>query len=171
MDFFAKPISATNPNATAETLEKQRINWNTGLTGYNTSLKGRKCSAEHRAAVSASKKGTIVSIETRAKLREINLGKPKSAETLAKLSASGKGKPKPKSAEHRAKLSASKKGKLNGGNSKPIMTPNGIYPSHSAVQRAAGVSEPTVYRWMKKWPEHYYYLDKQRKLEELTQKK
>lgn len=39
-----------------------------------------------------------------------------------------------------------------------VMTPNGVFPSRAAVARAAGVQPATINRWMKKWPEHYYYI-------------
>jgi hypothetical protein len=44
-------------------------------------------------------------------------------------------------------------------NRKTIMTPNGLYPSRGDVARAAGVHSSTVDAWMKKWPEHYYYIE------------
>ena len=68
-----------------------------------------------------------------------------------------------KSEEHRAKISAANKGRKNTWAHKickPMMTPNGLYPSLTAVFKASGVSSrTTIYRWMKKWPEHYYYVN------------
>jgi hypothetical protein len=42
--------------------------------------------------------------------------------------------------------------------SKPVMTPNGKFPSVQSVADAAKVDGNTIRRWMKKWPEHYYYV-------------
>ena len=39
------------------------------------------------------------------------------------------------------------------------MTPNGVFSSATEVSRVAGVSMGRVYHWMKKWPEHYYYIE------------
>ena len=39
------------------------------------------------------------------------------------------------------------------------MTPNGQYPSQKAVAEAAGVSYQTVWNWMKRWPNDYYYIN------------
>lgn len=86
--------------------------------------------------------------ETRAKMSAGHKGKKHSAETLAKIGAGNKGKTI--SAEQRAKISAAR--------SRPMMTPNGIYPSLKAVATAAGVNTTTVHTWKKKWPEHYYHI-------------
>ena len=47
--------------------------------------------------------------------------------------------------------------------SKPVMTYYGPYPSKTAVARAAGVDPGTVSNWIKKYPEHYYYITKDTK--------
>jgi hypothetical protein len=41
---------------------------------------------------------------------------------------------------------------------KPVMTYYGLYPSVSAVAQAAGVFTSDVRRWIKNYPEHYYYV-------------
>jgi hypothetical protein len=88
-----------------------------------------------------------------------------SEETRAKKSAARKGKPgKKHSEETRAKISDAHKGKKREDGwkwSKPVMTPNGLYPSKKAVAEAANVSTVSVDKWIKKWPEHYFFLDKQ----------
>jgi hypothetical protein len=98
---------------------------------------------------------------------------PISDERRQQISKSRKGVAK--SAEHRAKLSASKTGyklseetklkmaqaRLGRKFNKPVMTPNGIFESRTAVALAAGVDPTTVGNWMKKWPEHYYYIKKE----------
>jgi hypothetical protein len=38
------------------------------------------------------------------------------------------------------------------------MTPNGVFPSAKAVAEAAGVTYVTVWNWMKRWPDDYYYI-------------
>jgi hypothetical protein len=126
---------------------------------------GRKASAETCAKISAVHKGKTVSEETRAKLR----ARPKqvvSEETRAKLREAGKKawattrKGYVVSEEARAKMSQAKKGRRRPLNvtGKPIMTPNGIFPSVMQVSRVAGVSYDRVHYWMKKWPQHYYYI-------------
>jgi hypothetical protein len=109
-----------------------------------------------------------VSDETRAKMRDSHLGKPgisHNDETRAKMSDSLKGKESwnkgiPHTDQAKANISKSKKGKPNAHLCKPLMTPNGVFPSAVAVATAAGVSYVTVWNWIKRWPEHYYYLDK-----------
>ena len=66
------------------------------------------------------------------------------------------------SSETKDKISEAKKGKPahNKGKGKRIMTPHGEFVSLTAVAQAAGVVPSTVYEWMKKYPKHYYYLDK-----------
>jgi transposase-like protein len=48
--------------------------------------------------------------------------------------------------------------KLSNAKLKPIMTPNGVFPSRSAVAAAADVNATTVSRWLKKFPNDYYYI-------------
>jgi len=61
MDFFATPIT-TNPNATAETIERKHTIWNKGLKGlqYHTE--------ESRRRLAEAQRGRKVSEETRAKI-------------------------------------------------------------------------------------------------------
>jgi hypothetical protein len=117
-------------------------------------------SAEQKAKISAIHKGKPKSAEWRAKMT----GRTHSAETRAKMSASRKGKTF--SAETRAKIGAAGKGKAISAEhrasiSKPMMTPNGVFPSKNAVAVAANTTTVTIARWMKKYPEHYYYLPKE----------
>jgi len=111
-------------------------------------LNPSKFSDETRAKMSASQKGRTLTAETRVKLSAAMKGRTQSAEHRAKLGAARKGRTH--SAEARAKLGAA--------HVKPVMTPNGLYPSLKAVREASGVTAPTIRRWMKKWPEHYYYV-------------
>jgi hypothetical protein len=145
MNFF-QPIQ-DNPNASAETLVKKRVSWNKGLTNC--------FSEEARAKISAANRSKAWSAETCAKISARHKGKIISAECRAKMSAASKGRPK--SPEHRAKISAGHKNK--GVGTKPLMTPNGLYPSRKAVAEAANVPFWTVDSWIKKWPQHYFYLD------------
>lgn len=87
-----------------------------------------------------------------------------SDETRAKTSGSLKGKKTwnkgiPHTDQAKANISKSKKGKPNPRKCKPMMTPNGVFPSAKAVATAGSVSYVTVWNWMKRWPEHYYYLE------------
>lgn len=93
--------------------------------------------------------GRTFSAEARANMAAAKLGKkrqPHTAETRAKMSASGG---HPQTAEHKAKLS------------KPIMTPNGPFPSVKAVAETAGVSANTIRRWLKNFPNDYYFITKE----------
>jgi len=110
--------------------------------------KGRTMSAEARAKIGAAHKGKTVSAEARAKLSAALKGRIITAEARAKLSAAGKGRTH--SAEHRAKIRAAR--------TKPVMTPNGLYPSRKHVAEEAKVNITTIDNWMKKWPDHYYYV-------------
>jgi hypothetical protein len=109
---------------------------------------GRKMSDEQKAKLRAANLGKTISAETRAKMSAGNKGRVRSEEYKAKLSASNLGKTK--SAETRAKISVSK--------IRPVMTPNGVYPSLAAVALAAGVSRAVTYDWKKKYPNDYYYI-------------
>ena len=44
-------------------------------------------------------------------------------------------------------------------NCKKMMTPNGLYPTLKAVVEASCQSAYIIRSWMKKWPEHYYYVN------------
>jgi hypothetical protein len=70
-------------------------------------------------------------------------GKSRDAETCAKISASLSDKPRPNRV-------------------KTMVTPNGVFEGGiGAVAAAAGVTRETVYNWMKKWPNDYYYISKE----------
>jgi hypothetical protein len=99
-----------------------------------------------------------VSEEARAKIGAKNSGRRHSPEARARIRAANKGSKH--SAETRAKMSAAKKGRSH---SKPVMTPYGVYPSVGAVAEASGRGKHVVRRWMKKYPEHYYYTTKETK--------
>jgi hypothetical protein len=91
---------------------------------------------------------------------------PNSPETRAKMSRSLKGrevwnKGIPATEERKANIALSKIGKELPKKWKPIMTPNGVFPSAKAVAAAAGVTYVTVWNWMKRWPNDYYYIDKE----------
>ena len=110
------------------------------------SQKGKKRTSEHienykkshtperRAKISAQHKGKKLSIETRAKMSKAQKGRVVSDETRAKMSAKN-------------------------GMSRPVMTPNGVFPSWAAVARAANRHSNTINDWRRKWPEHFYVID------------
>ena len=145
MNFFQPIIE--NPNASAETLEKKRISWNKGLS---LKEKGIIVHQETLDKISKAHKGKIISLTTRAKLRDANLGKKANDETRAKQKATAK--KRNYSPEMIAKFTTSKPLRL--------MTPNGLFPSIKAVCEASGKCEDTIRKWIKKWPEHYYYPDR-----------
>ena len=120
------------------------------------------------------KKSYVPTQEHRERNRQVNKGRPGpnagrtfSAEARANMAAAKLGKTRqPHTAETRAKMSASAlarahtaetKAKL----SKPIMTPNGVFPGVKAVAQAAGVSRNTVARWVRKFPKDYYFINKE----------
>lgn len=106
-----------------------------------------------------------VSEETRNKLRnrsnhgQGHTGKKHSEQARAKMSA--KAKIRVSSEASNAKRRATLLGRSRPDNCKPMMTPNGVYPSMKAVVAASGKAEITIRKWMKKWPKHYYYITKE----------
>lgn len=108
-----------------------------------------------------------VSEQTKEQMKVSHIGRegvPNSPETRAKMSASLKGrevwnKGIPATEERKANISKAKAGKPNPKKWKPIMTPNGQFSSQKAVAEAAGVSYQTVWNWMKRWPDQYYYIN------------
>ena len=128
--------------------------------------RGRKRSAETCAKIGDAHRGKVVSEETRAKIRAHRTGSkngPLTAEHRARIGDIHRGKIVGE--ETRKKMSESAKNRQRELNQtgKPIMTPNGIFPSVMEVSRVAGVTYSTVHYWMKKWPEHYYYIAKDSK--------
>lgn len=139
-----------------ETLAKLAAKTAAYYATHSGTMKGKKHSKETRALMSAQRTGLKASAETLAKksasMKGKNVGKTHTAEARAKMSAAQKGKPKPKwSAEARARFSASK--------GTPVMTPHGLFPSIRAVAEASGRDGSTVRTWLRKFPEHYFYLD------------
>ena len=41
---------------------------------------------------------------------------------------------------------------------KAIMTPQGVFPSRATAAMALGIADQRLDRWMKKYPEQYYYI-------------
>ena len=118
------------------------------LKGKPSPMKGRTHSEEAKSKIRAKRKLQGITVETRAKMSASNKGKVRSQEFKDNLRQMKLGIPR--SDECRAKMSATK--------SKPVMTAYGVYPSCMAVAEAANVTRATVYMWMKKYPEHYYYI-------------
>jgi len=152
----------------SEAVKQARLKDPTIVERIGLAHKGRKRSAETCAKISAVHTGKTVSEETRAKLREINRGRRHSDETRARNSEANRRawattrKDYQHSDETRAKMSKASKLRKRELNvtGKPIMTPNGVFPSIMEVSRVAGVSYYTVHYWMRKWPEHYYIINK-----------
>jgi hypothetical protein len=78
---------------------------------------------------------------------------PPSPETRAKISAANKGRTQTKETRALMKVNAHKV------RAKPIMTPLGLFPTRHAFAQAANMKPPSVNYWLKKCPEHYFYLD------------
>ena len=118
---------------------------------------GKTLSAKTRAKISHSHKTSEKAARARAAncelARQANTGRRHSAELKARWSEIAKRREANRiiSDETRAKLAKTSR-------IRDVMTPNGVFPSRVAVARAAGVDGSTIDRWMKKWPEHYYYI-------------
>lgn len=160
MNFFQQ---VTNPSqGTQETLVKEYVHWAKGL-------KLGPLSEERRANVSAGLKGVVRSAETRAKMSASKLGVPKSELACANMRKPKKAHSTARRAEHNAKIAAGNKGKFvsdetrarqSASMSTPVMTPHGLFPSVRAVVEASGYNKRYVYRWMKKYPNDFYYVNK-----------
>jgi hypothetical protein len=110
---------------------------------------GKEVTLDEFLSWSAAKQNTSIRPPMLGKKRINNrLGKKHSAETIDKIRAAAY-----RTREIKIKVNAELKQA-----SKPIMTPNGLFPSLTAVAQAAGVRPSTVWFWKKKWPEHYYYV-------------
>ena len=149
----------------------------------NMNLISHKQSEESRKKLSIAGKGKVISEETREKLRNANLGKIVTEETRKKISKSSKGKViseqtrkklrdanvgKLVTEETRKKLSTAGKGRMPWNKGLQfiefceIYTPNGIFRHINAVAYYAKRNHTTVRRWMTKWPNHYYFIEKTR---------
>ena len=95
----------------------------------NNGFGGKKHSKEACAKFSALHKGKIISEETRAKMKAAAL-------------------------QNRADEREQGKQRCL----KPVMTPNGVFPSRKAAAQAANVDPASINVWMKKWPKDYYYV-------------
>lgn len=123
---------------------------------------------ERRAKMSAAQKNRFASPEARAKMSALVKGRIPSAETRAKMSASGKGRIF--SDEHRANLSAAQKGRIISegaitgivagrvNSSRPLQTPDGVFPSALEYSKFVGVARITIYKRIERYPDQYYYI-------------
>jgi len=138
MNFFT---AVTAPSlGTHETIVPKRLPWNAGLKGAQTAWnKGKPHSEQAKARMRATRSQLVYSpsAETRASISAAQTGKKYSPEIRARMLAAA---------------TASK--------GRPVMTYYGPYPSVMAVARAAGVLDETVRKWIKRYPEHYYYINK-----------
>lgn len=147
-----------------EVFDKQALD-NKRANNYKQATNlGKKFSEEHRAKIGAAHKGKTVSEETRAKMREAHVGhtgNTHSEESRSKMSASLKGrevwnKGIPATDLRKANISRAKAGKANPKKYKPIMTPNGLFPS----KKEALLHIKSLDYKMKKHPDQYYYVEK-----------
>ena len=130
-DTDITPTKSKQPNGTGITTVGNDVVKITLLRNYKPTADTRaKISANHRGG---PKLGHVVSVETREKQRQKALQRA------------------PRSKESR-ETQAQKQWK-------PVMTYYGAYPSLKAVAEAASVSGTTVRKWMKKYPQHYYYIE------------
>jgi hypothetical protein len=56
------------------------------------------------------------------------------------------------------KKTASERKKIGAAKSKALMTPNGLFPSCVSVAKTAGVCTDTVRKWIRLYPNDYYYV-------------
>ena len=127
----------------------------------------RSLSDEHRAKISTANRGKNVSEETRAKMSAAQRGKKASEETRAKISAAARNI----SDEHRAKISAASRGRkaseetrakmsANNAQSRPIVTPYGLFPSLKAAERALNTTAYDIRCRIKNSKKsEYFYLE------------
>ena len=117
-------------------------------------------SEETRARISSANKGKNTwskgrngkphSDQTKAKIGAVHRGKIVSEETRAKLSAAMTGKSLPKSDATKAKIATAK--------CKPVVTPNGNFPSIKAAAAGYNVKGNVIQYRMKKYPTEYYFV-------------
>ena len=128
-------IAAANRNKSPEARAKLGL----ASSRYHT---GKKRSEETRKKMSAARKGRMLSEETRKKISAAKKGRP----------ATNRGVPQ--SEETRKKISANNK------KSRPMMTPQGIFPSAAEAARALGIGRNNLYYWIEvSKKSEYYYLD------------
>jgi hypothetical protein len=104
-------------------------------------------------ALTGKKRGPM-STELKKKLSDASIGKKNTGEKTKMLISQN-------IKEYYKSNPNARKGKRNqdSNRGKQLMTPNGLYPSRSAVANAANVDPTTIKRWIAKWPEHYYYIN------------
>lgn len=82
-------------------------------------------------------------------------GKSHKDDTRARMSASHKVKTYKHSAETIASITAKNTARWPN-----IMTPKGVFSNSLEVSIAFDINRSTVHRWMQKFPEKYYYVEK-----------
>ena len=181
MDFLSTPLPQTT--GTEEVVIKKQLSWNSGMKGYfNHNAETRQQmkasqkkvwdnNTERRASKSKRNVATARPFHTPygvfASVREASemLG-VKYATLYSRLTYMADryylGSDSP---ETRAKINATvvkkkppSREKGTGRPFKPVMTPNGLFPSRTAAAQAANVDPATIINWMKKWPKEYYYV-------------
>lgn len=167
MNLFKTKMTAVD-DSKVTTVNKMRVGWNKGLKG------AQAMSDEGRAKLSALYKGkkrpAWVVEKVKAALSEKIKGVKISAEHCAKISAANKGRKHPawiveKVKAGRAASMARKKALgIPAGYSKgQIHTPNGVFNGRIELVshlKEIGIpnAEKKVYKWLKMYPEHYYYI-------------
>lgn len=119
---------------------------------------GHTHSEESRAKISEGNKGKVgwsrgkkLTTEHKAKLSQAHTGKKRPAEVVEKCRLSNIGHEVTQAT--RDKIRATHLARAPS-----VMTPHGVFPSTGAVAAAANVSKTTVRNWIKKYPQHYYYV-------------
>ena len=179
MDFLSTPLPQTT--GTEEVVIKKQLSWNSGMKGcfkhnaetrqqMKTSQKKVWDNTERKALTSKRSTATAKPFHTPygvfASVREASevLGVLKSTLYSRLCCMSDRYYLGVDSPETRAKISATVVKKKppsrekGGPPLKPVMTPNGLFPSRTVAAQAANVGVATINLWMKKFPKEYYYV-------------
>lgn len=183
MNFFQQPTA--NPNATSETLVKERVIWNKGLKGeyvvgarpkqsslmkeYWKKVKLKEVTAPNHSFHNIHRNNAYKYFTPAGVYDSFGEALIANNVTRDQLAKRCKNKNFPEwyrvatNTEYISKMQASmlssKKYKQRPNTcEKSLMTPNGVFPSIQSVADAANVDPKTIKRWINKWPEHYYFI-------------
>ena len=140
MDLFKTKMTAVD-DTRVTTVERKRVSWNHGLKGCFSDdtlklISERLKNHEHRQAINKDPEW---------RQRQSEITKHIEAVRLARIGS-------------RAKAEATKRANGYYDHKKMIQTPNGVFNGIKEIMLVANRSKRTVMYWMKKYPEHYYYI-------------